>query len=331
MEKEHHRDRSAVIVALAVGTPLSALLLWLAVRSADLDAVWSTLGEAEPVDVLLAVGLMSAVYLVQAARWRAIARVTPPPYLGYTEFVVCGVACNNVLPGRLGDLFRARWLALDSTLSSGRAFSTVVFDRGFDLGALVLLLAVSLPRVAGEDGWLVRVSVGAVVLVAVLGLVLLFARLYTLRRPRARRERSVIRRLVRDTLEGLAEPLGRRTIARAGALSVAAWLVWSLAAFVVARSLGIDLDAMDVLFVAAVVNLGVAVPSSPGFVGTYQWLAVESLAVVGVSREPALAFSILLQASWYVPTTVVGGALLIRRGLVALRRRRAQRSSPAIS
>ena len=67
-------------------------------------------------------------------------------------------------------------------------------------------------------------------------------------------------------------------------------------------------------------NLGVAIPSSPGFVGTYQWLAVASLGLFDVPREDALAFAILMQAVWYLPTTVVGGALIVRR---LLRRRRA--------
>jgi uncharacterized protein (TIRG00374 family) len=310
-----------MLVALAVGTPVSLVFLWLAFRSADVGDVWSTLGEAEPLDVALAVAAMAAVYLVQAARWRAIARTRPPAYLGYAELVVSGVACNNVLPGRIGDILRARWLSLSSSLSSGRAFSSVVLDRGADLLALVALLAVALPRVADEGGWLVRVSAGAVALVVLLLLGLAFARLYTRSRSRGRRQRGLLRSLVRDTLEGLAEPLGRATIVEVAALSLLAWLAWTLGAYLVARALGIELDLLDVLFVAAVVNLGVAVPSSPGFVGTYQWLAVESLAVLGVTREPALAFSILLQATWYVPTTLVGGALLVRRGAVAVRRR----------
>jgi uncharacterized protein (TIRG00374 family) len=325
VDAEHRRDRRAVLVALVVGTPISAVFLWLAFRSADLDEVWSTLTDADPLDVALAIAAMTGVYLLQALRWRAIARARPPSYLRYAEFVVSGVAVNNVLPGRLGDILRARWLAVSSALSSGRALSSVVLDRGADLLALVLLLAISLPRVTDEGGWLVRVSVGAVILVAALLIGLLFARLYTRHRPRNRRKRGLVRRIARDTLEGLADPLPRTTIAEAAVLSVGAWLIWSLAAFLVARALGIELDLLDVLFVTAVVNLGVAVPSSPGFVGTYQWLAVESLAVVGVSREPALAFAVLLHATWYVPTTVVGGGLLVRRGAVAVRGRRRRR------
>ena len=66
-------------------------------------------------------------------------------------------------------------------------------------------------------------------------------------------------------------------------------------------------------------NLGVAIPSSPGFIGTYQWLAVSALGLLGVARIEALAFGILMHATWYVPTLVIGGVLLLRRGVLAVR------------
>ena len=72
---------------------------------------------------------------------------------------------------------------------------------------------------------------------------------------------------------------------------------------------------MEAIFVTAVINLGVAIPSSPGFIGTYQWLGVSALALFDVGANEALAFSILMHAVWYVPTLLVGGALLLRRGL----------------
>ena len=68
----------------------------------------------------------------------------------------------------------------------------------------------------------------------------------------------------------------------------------------------------------AALNLGVAIPSSPGFVGTYQWLGVAALGVFGFASEAGLAFAIVMQAVWYVPTTLVGAVLLVRprRGAV---------------
>jgi hypothetical protein len=47
-------------------------------------------------------------------------------------------------------------------------------------------------------------------------------------------------------------------------------------------------------------------------VGTYQWLSVSALVAVGVDTNLALAFALLMQAVWFVPTTIVGGPIAHR-------------------
>jgi uncharacterized membrane protein YbhN (UPF0104 family) len=64
----------ATLIGLVVGVPLSAVFLWLAVRNADLDEVWSVLGSSDLVLVSIAVVALGGVYLGQAVRWREIAR-----------------------------------------------------------------------------------------------------------------------------------------------------------------------------------------------------------------------------------------------------------------
>jgi uncharacterized membrane protein YbhN (UPF0104 family) len=309
----------AVLVGLVMGLPLSAVFLWLAVRNADLDEMWSVLAESDPVLVTLAVCAIACVYAGQAVRWRAVARTPEVSVPRFAEMVVSGVAVNNVVPGRVGDLLRARWLQTAARIPGGRALATVFVDRAFDVLALVALLAVSLPFVTSTE-WLVRIALGGLGLLVALVVVLVGARVYTSRRSRNRRvQRGLLRRVARDTLEGLAEPLGVRRGSALAGLSLLTWATWALAAWFVARAVGIDLGLTESLFVAAVVNLGVAIPSSPGFIGTYQWLGVSALALFDVPTEEALAFSILMQAVWYVPTLVVGGALLGRRALRRVR------------
>lgn len=304
-----------VAIGLAVGVPLSVLFLWLAVRDVDLGAVWDVLSAGQVGYVALALVAIAAVYVGQAARWRQIARTPWVSIPGFAEMVVSGVAVNNVLPGRLGDVLRARWLQVDAGIPGGRALASVFVDRIFDVLALVAFLVVSLPFVTSAE-WLTRIAVGGLVLLGALGLVLVAARIYTRRRSRDRlRRRGIVRRLARDTVEGLAAPLGPRRGAALVALSLATWAMWALAAWLVARSLGIELSPVEALFVTSVVNLGVAIPSSPGFIGTYQWLAVSALALLEVGATEALAFSILMHAVWYVPTLVVGGILVVRRAL----------------
>lgn len=305
----------AVLVGVLVGLPLSAVFFWLAFRNTDLDEVWSVLTEADVGSVVFAVVAMAAVYAGQASRWRAIARTPGVPASRFGEMVVSGVAVNNVLPGRVGDLLRARWLQVAGRIPAGRALATVFVDRSFDVLALVVFLVISLPFVAGAE-WLRRIALGGVVLLIALALVLAAARGYTRHRARERRgQRGLLRRIARDTLEGLSDPLGRmRAVVLAGA-SLAIWATWALAAWFVAHAVGIEFSPVEAIFVTAVINLGVAIPSSPGFIGTYQWLGVSALALFDIGTEQALAFAILMHAVWYVPTMLVGGALLLRRAI----------------
>ena len=303
------RSRSLAVAAI-VGIPASAVFLFLAVRSADLGAVWRTLQDVRPAPLAGAVACMAVVYWLQAARWRRIAD-TRLAQVAFVEMVVAGVAVNNVLPGRVGDLLRARWVSR-GTYSGGRGLATVVLDRGFDILALAVFLLASLPFVT-DAGWVDRIVLGTLVVLAGFVGAVAVARAYTRRRPRARRDhRRLVRRFLRDTLDGLSELLSPSRAVFCTGLSLAAWSAWALAAMLAARSVGIELTAVEAVFVTAALNLGVAIPSSPGFVGTYQWLGVAALGVFGFGAEAGLAFAIVMQAVWYVPTTLVGAGLLVR-------------------
>jgi len=307
--------RRAIAAGLALGIPISALFLWLAIRGSDLGKVRAALGDARLGPLALAASAFVVVYAAQAERWRRIAAVPTVGWRTFAELVVSSVACNNVLPARIGDLLRARWLGRRATLPAGRALASVVLDRACDLVVLFALLLATLPEVAGS-GWSYRIAIGTLVLLVGIAVLLVFARAYTRRRARGRlQSRNLLRRIVRDVVEGLAEPMGRRRLVAAIALSAVAWLAFAGAAIGVGRSVGIHLSVVDACFATAVINLGVAIPSSPGFVGTYQWLGVASLGLVDVDRSRAFAFAILLQAIWFVPTTLVGGGLLAARGM----------------
>ena len=186
-------------------------------------------------------------------------------------------------------------------MAGGKAFGTVILDRAFDLVVLVglarrrdrrgreLRVARRARRGCGWS-WCSGSPASSSSRASYIG-----------RRERDRHERGLVRRLVRDTVERLAEPLGRRHLLVWLGLSLGAWAMWAVAALLVARSLDVELSLAEALFVTAVLNLGSAVPSSPGYVGTYEWLGVASLGLLDVDNEPALAFTILVHAAWYVP------------------------------
>ena len=111
--------RSRGFLSALVSVPIGLVFLWLALRGADLDAVRRSLQEADAGLVALAIVAFGAVYAFQSARWRKIAS-TPAVHLArFYEMTVSGVAVNHVLPGRIGDLLRARWLGLAARIPAG--------------------------------------------------------------------------------------------------------------------------------------------------------------------------------------------------------------------
>jgi glycosyltransferase 2 family protein len=302
-----------------VGLALSGVFLWLAFRNADLDRVRRAVTDARLGYVILAALVLGAGYAVQAVRWSRIANAPGLPLRSFYGMLLGSLACNNVLPIRIGELLRAGWLSRDAPMPGGRAFGSVVLDRFCDVVTLAVFFAIGLQAVASA-AWLVRLAVGAVLAVVAIAFALVLARVYA-RRGKGRtrnRPRGRLVQILRDTVEMLGAPIGRRRAALWIGLSIFAWSMSALAAALVARSIGIELSPLEAVFVTSALALGVAIPSSPGYIGTYQWLGVAALGLLDVPDEQALAFAILLQASWYVPTTLVGGAFV---GVRALRGR----------
>ena len=309
-----------------VGLTVSAVFLWLAVRNADLDAVRHALADAKVGPVLLAVAALGVGYVFQAARWRRIADTPELPLRSFFTMLIGGLACNNVLPVRIGEFLRAGWLSRDARISGGRAFGSVVLDRICDVLTLAVLFAIGLQAVASAT-WLVRLAIGALLAVIAIAIVLVLARLYSHRRghqpPASERGRVVT--VLRETVVMLGQPIGRHRAATWLGLSACTWILSAVASSLVGRALGIDLSPLEAVFITSALALGVAIPSSPGYIGTYQWIGVAALGLLDVPVEQALAFSILMQATWYVPTTIVGGAFI---GLRAIRGRPVREPDP---
>ena len=69
------------------------------------------------------------------------------------------------------------------------------------------------------------------------------------------------------------------------------------------------------LFVIMVVNLGKALPSTPGAIGVAHAMYVLALAAFGVPREEALAFAIIAHGLGYVAVVAGGIVFLWLEGL----------------
>jgi glycosyltransferase 2 family protein len=285
--------------------------------------VGDAIRQADPVPVAIAVALIGVIYSVQAVRWRWIARRSAVlPWRTFLRLIISSVAVNNVIPGRPGEVLRGYWLGRAGDIPQARALSTVVIDRSSDVLLLVVAFAAAFPFVS-HPSWLQHVFVAALVVAGLIAAALAVARLHTggRRLAPARLPAGLRNSWSGRQLAGLAHGTGalvnRRDAVVLALLTATVWGCWAFAAWLVAGSLGISMSPLEVVFLTAVINLGAAIPSSPGFVGTFQWLCVSGMALFGVGQAEALAFSIIMQGVWYIPSTAIGLVLLTHRGLSA--------------
>ena len=292
---------------------MSAAALFLAIRGVDLGEVGHALKSASLFPVAAGGVLLLAVYPLNALRWRLIARELGPPGPGVmTELVLAGAAANNAFPGRLGEPARALGLARLTRRPFLQAFGPVVVDRIADVVVACLCLAASVGAVA-HPAWVTWIGAGGTI-AALLGIAAIIVAIRVSNSdvdvPKSRLRRQLL--LLAAGSRGLRSV---RVIGGVVTFTLIAWMAWAIGAWLVARSLGINLSASAVVFTFAALALGSAIPSAPGFVGTYHWIAANSLQLVDVSAERSVAFAVLLHALWFVPTTVFGLVAMMRVGL----------------
>jgi uncharacterized membrane protein YbhN (UPF0104 family) len=81
------------------------------------------------------------------------------------------------------------------------------------------------------------------------------------------------------------------------------------------KALGISVPFSAALFLNGLIMFAVALPSTPGYFGPFEAAAVAGLAVYGVDRNLAIAWSLTFHVLTLIPITVIGLYYVARSGL----------------
>ena len=266
-------------------------------------------------------------YGLRSLRWQRFLRPIKRVPLGSAAAVLMlGFAANNILPARVGELVRAHELGRRQQVSRVAALTTIALERVFDgVTLLLVLIVVLLASPAARDSRLFQTTglLGGAVLVTaavVLGLALwqesrLLAGLRWLVRPLPARLRSRLLRLVARLLEGLAALRSSRLMGSAVLLSLLVWSCEATSYFLILHAFNLPLSggnfALAAGLLVAAVNLGIMVPSAPGYIGTFQVFAMIALGIFGVVAAQGLSVALVAHAMQYFLVTLIGLAIFL--------------------
>lgn len=328
------------LLHLLPGLVISAVCLWYAFREVDLSGMAAALSQVGLGWVAASIAVALASLVLRAMRWRyllTVERSITSWSLISATFV--GMMANNVLPARIGEVVRAWVLARRERTSTSSVLASVFVERLADVVTALLLLGMALffaPALSSGTAQLLE-RAGAVVLagmaVLIAGLLLVVPRRERLMAAceawAHRTGRPWALRAVeqgRQFLRGFCAIQDGRQWLTVVLLSLAVWGLSIASFYAMGRGVALQLTAAQTVLVWVIVLFGVAIPSAPGFVGTFHGFCVAGLALVaGADPTKAAAYATLLHGSHWLAINGVGiGCLLSDRsvswnGLVAVR------------
>ena len=309
-------------IAFRLATAAAALVLfWLLSRRVDLPRLGLALRGASIAPLAWAMALnVTANTFAKVRRWAALLRPLPgPPRRPGTwelaRLLWAGGAVSNLLPARAGEALRAVELRRRGYPLSGMVTAQLL-EKGVELLSIGVQAALALIFLGPPKALLPPLWIAAGAAAGLCAVLLVLGRV----------------RAPPKTLPPEAGRVARAVHAlrsHAGAqLSPRVWLPslgWSIASDAVdVLTVGLSLSALGIALppaawaaVFVVVNLAIAVPSTPGYVGAIEAAAVFALTALGVEPERALAAALVYHAVHFLPTTALGALALRLRPVPA--------------
>ncbi len=294
-------------ITLIVAAVIAVVLLYLSFRGINFAELGKTLGSAKLQPLALAAGLSSFALLLRSYRWRVLLNSAASLPLSTVFWAnALGYLGNNVLPARMGEFMRVEALKRRHDVSRSYLLATALIERVMDAGVLVLFTSAALLTIPGLPDWLHKASKTFSVLSGT-GILTLFL----LPHLQSTLERLLVKI---PRLSGVASRFldGLRSLHswwRSSLFLILTLVIWPLDSYcgvLVADSIGLDLDLKTSMVVLAALGLSSAVPSTPGYVGVFQFVAVNVMKPFGIANEFALAWILLYQAIGYICQGVFG-------------------------
>jgi glycosyltransferase 2 family protein len=304
---------------LSILVPLGIIAFFLYLNRERLAAVPELILQANPALVLLAFIVFYLGFPLRGYRWKRLLADTgfAIPLRGSMEILYISWFVNCVVPAKLGDVYRAYLLKMNSEASLSRTFGTVFIERILDIFAIAILgLAAGFWsfRNGMPDAIKVVFVVGiVVVVVAAIGLFTMrnFGRRILDRLPLP----ASVLELYDRFEEGVFGAVKFRHLPRLAIVTGLIWMTEALRLYIVVLALGfqdVELGLSGAVFVALIGSLLTAIPLSPAGLGFAQAGVIGVLTVAyGIPLAEATAITILDWVISVLSIIVIGAVVYV--------------------
>jgi len=280
--------------------------------------------QVEAFPLFIATLVSVALLVIRAVRWHYL--LLPKyriPFHPLFSATMIGFMANNVLPARAGEIVRAYVLSRKESIPASFTIATLAVERMFDVFCILLMFSITF-HLASYPPWVSHVGTAATVIF--MGFCILF--LLVVVKPNLcvdvlsrwsrillKRYHSRIERIVTSFVEGVGVLKSKKLVFITLLLSIVHWLMFGWFIQLGLTGFGVSVPNIAPYFVLSIICFGFAIPSSPGYIGTFQWFMEKSLSIYNVPKSLSFPFSIGIHLILFVPTTALGFIYFFKENL----------------
>ena len=306
-----------------MGVAFSSIAIVLVAKTVTLGDTLESLRRTNPVVFIPAAALYFVGISVRSLRWRVLLGHHPVRLgLLFRSFVI-GFTVNDLLPARLGELARIVILSQRASIPTGISFASIIAERVLDGLVVTAFLVVGLMLVPGDAALQQLAGAAGVLFLGLTAAMLVaafvpgpFRRLGVAVAGLTRgRWRERLTRLVDTTLDGLEAIAAWRTALTALSLSFVVWGIEAVIYWIMLSTFSIPGGWIAAVMGTGVGNLATLLPSSPGYIGTFEWAVQQALVgAFGAAPADALTAAVVIHLAVVVPVVPVGLWLIWQEG-----------------
>lgn len=295
---------------------VSAACLYYAILKIDTTLLGSEITNMRWQHLLPAIVLSVTALSLRSLRWHLVLQQEKAfPFSNTFCANAVGYFGNMVLPARAGELLRAVLLALATGMRRSAVFASAMLERILDAGVLLALAFSMLHFTAALPPQLNRLWHYLLPLVLAI-IAFLFAvplaRHFWLRLishlPLPHRWREKLQHIATGLLDGIQAYQSPKVLCIFLFLSFVIWCVDAAALIFVAALFAAELSLPQAIVFSAALGFASSLPSTPGFVGVFQAVAVLLLPLFGVSPHKAFVLVSFFQLLLLLLLSLFGGA-----------------------
>ncbi len=293
-------------LSLFLSILISAIFLYLSFSNFNFQETLNYMKHTRVEYIVLATIIFVFSFFLRGIRWKILLQNSGDISIKTaTSNIFIGQMGNNILPWRMGDLWRVIMLKRQNRVSMVSSGASLGTERLYDGITIVILGIISSSIYSIHMRMLKLLYILGGVILGIILLLWLFFKFF------GEKEGKFIKNLL-SGISTLKDPV--KFLYLIG-FSLVIWSVESLSFYYFFLSSGFKLSILQVFFVVFSLNLALLIPAAPASLGTFEYAIVFSCKLFHIPKSAALSLALTIHFMRFLSINLVAIIFMLLLGI----------------